>query len=238
MTRRELTTTFATFALATQVFAASCVTINVYFPEAAIQDLAERIEDQVERQAAATGEDGALLSTDEEDRATASVTASVTAPVTASVTVAGPLIRAWSRVAGPLLTLTAPTALAQSSANKVAAPEVTNPAIRAIIASRAKRLAALNRFKQQKVIGENNQGLVEARDLTKLALRDRATVQRLIKAENADREALYRELAAVKNVALSQLARIRETYAKTLREKAKSGDPIQQPDGRWTEKSS
>jgi len=226
MTRRELTTTFATFALATQVFAASCVTINVYFPEAAIQDLVERIEEQVERQATATGEEGALLPTDEGNR------------VAASVTVAGPLIRAWSRVAGPLLTLTAPTALAQSSANKVAAPEVTNPAIRAIITSRAKRLAALNRFKQQKVIGENNQGLVEARDLTKLALRDRATVQRLLKAENADRETLYREIAAVKNVDLSQLARIRETYAKTLREKAKNGDLVQQPDGRWTEKSS
>ena len=61
-------------------------------------------------------------------------------------------------------------------------------------------------------------------------------IQRLIKDENADREQLFREIAAAKNVDLSQLQRIRETYASTLREKARSGDWIQQPDGAWVQK--
>jgi uncharacterized protein YdbL (DUF1318 family) len=114
---------------------------------------------------------------------------------------------------------------------------VSNPAIRKIIASRAKRVGALNRYKAKGVIGENNRALVEARDLDALTdLKQRAEVQRLIKAENADREQLFREIAAAQNVDLSQLPRIRETYAGTLRAKARPGDWIQTPDGNWKQK--
>jgi uncharacterized protein YdbL (DUF1318 family) len=67
-------------------------------------------------------------------------------------------------------------------------------------------------------------------------LKERADVQRLIRDENADREQLYREIAAAKNVELSLLPRIRETYASTLRDNARPGDWIQQPDGAWAQK--
>ena len=87
------------------------------------------------------------------------------------------------------------------------------------------------------MIGESNQGLVEVRSLDSLTeLKDRAEVQRLVKAENADREELYREIAAAKKVDLSQLPKIRETYASTLREMARSGEWIQMPDGAWKQK--
>jgi len=120
---------------------------------------------------------------------------------------------------------------------EVAAPEISNPAIRTIIASRAARLSALNGWKASGVIGENNQGLVEVRSLDAVpGLKERADVQRLIRDENADREQLYREIAAAKNVELSLLPKIRETYASTLRETAHPGDWIQQPDGAWVQK--
>ncbi len=228
MTRPELRYAPIASALLVAALVAGCVTINVYFPEAAIQDLAERIEAQVERQAAATGAEEARIEHGHDH---------LLADAARSPSLVDQM---WARIAAPLLAWTAPQVLAQASAGDgaagVATPEVTNPAIRAIIDSRAARLADLNRFKKQKVIGEGNEGLVVARQLTELALRDRAAVQRLVKAENADREALYREIAAVKNVDLSQLGRIRETYAKTLRDKAQPGDLIQQPDGSWTEK--
>ena len=67
-------------------------------------------------------------------------------------------------------------------------------------------------------------------------LKARADVQRQVKAENADREELYKEIAATKNVDLAQLPKIRETYAATLRQNAKPGDWIQQPDGNWVKK--
>lgn len=191
-----------------------CVTINVYFPEAAIKDLAERIEDEVVREAAAT--DGAMIVPED----------------------AGPWRSIWSHTVQAALRLTAAPAMAQPpAANTVPEPAVTNPAIRAIIKSRAERFDELKRSKAQKVVGENNEGLVEVRDLGSLELRERAAVQRLVKAENDDREALYREIAAATNVDLKQLPQIRKTYAGTLRDKANPGDLIQLEDGRWVEKT-
>jgi uncharacterized protein YdbL (DUF1318 family) len=116
-------------------------------------------------------------------------------------------------------------------------PEITNPAIRNIIASRAERLAAVDRFKAQGVLGENNAALVEVRDLQAIAdLRERAEVQRIAREENADREQLYKEVAAAKGVDVSQLPLIRRTYAQTLRENARPGDWIQGDDGVWAQK--
>ncbi|NJN65050.1 MAG: YdbL family protein [Acidobacteria bacterium] len=119
----------------------------------------------------------------------------------------------------------------------VAEPAVSNPAIRKIIDSRAARVAELNGFKAKGVIGEGNDGLVVARGLESLAdLKARAAVQKLVRDENKDREALYREIAAATNVDASQIKKVQETYAATLRESAKPGEWIQMPDGAWKQK--
>lgn len=194
--------------------AIACITINVYFPEAAIKDLSEQIEDEVARQAGdnpsqppqptpAPGESDQTWFLDEVP--------------------SGPA--AFSLLGGNV-----------AYAQEVAAPEVSNPAIRKIIESRAARLEALNSLKSKGVVGESNQALVEVRSLDALPLRERAAAQRLVKQENTDREQLYKEIAAAKGVDLSQLPRIRSTYAETLRSKARKGDWIQQPDGTWVQK--
>lgn len=188
----------------------ACITINVYFPEEAIKDLSQQIEAEVEQQAA--GEAAPV-----EPTPTQTPAAAGGSPLAAFLSLGA--TNAWA------------------AEEEVAAPEITNPAIRTIIASRAARLSALNGWKASGVIGENNQGLVEARSLDAVpGLKERADVQRLIRDENADREQLYREIAAAKNVELSLLPRIRETYASTLRDKAHPGDWIQQPDGAWVQK--
>jgi uncharacterized protein YdbL (DUF1318 family) len=190
------------------VLFAACVTINVYFPEAAIKDLSQQIEEEVQKQAAEEATSG------EPQEETA-------APE-------------GDRRSGLLDLLLGAT---PASAQEVAAPEVTNPAIRKIIDSRAKRVPELAKYRSQGVIGENNKGLVEILKLDAVGdLRERAEVQRLVKAENADREQLYKEIAAAQNVDLSQLPRIQETYASTLREKSPAGHWIQLPDGKWEQK--
>lgn len=195
--------------------AVGCVTINVYFPEAAIKDLSEKIEDEVEKRAAEVGGD-------EQSR--------LETPAKP-----GPILAIWARLAPSLLRLSA--APAQAQGGKVADPGVTNPAIRQIIDSRARRLAELNRLKASGVLGENNRALVEIRNLDAVAdLRERAAAQRLVKEENADRETMFKEIAAATNVDLSQLPRIRSTYAETLRQNAERGDWIQMPDGTWKQK--
>jgi uncharacterized protein YdbL (DUF1318 family) len=197
-------------AIAPVLLTAACFTINVYFPEAAIQDLSNKIEEQVAKEAAAKA-------------AAAPDTPPPAEPSDKPKSSSG------------LLDLLLGTSVAY--ADEVAAPEVSSPAIRKIIDSRASRLDEIGAFKAKGVIGENNHGLLEARNLESLGdLKARADVQRLVKAENTDREELYKEVAVAKGVELSQLPKIRETYAATLRERAKPGEWIQGADGAWKQK--
>lgn len=184
----------------------ACVTINVYFPEEEIKDLSQQIEEEVRRQAQEREE--------EEEPETG---------------------RVLERDASPsaLLALMLPAAL-QGGQSEVPAPEVTNPAIRKIIDSRAERLPAVNRLKSAGVVGESNRALLEIRNLQRLDdLRARAEAQRLVREENEDREALFKEIARAKGVDFEQLPLVRETYAETMRQYARPGDLIQLPDGTW-----
>lgn len=197
--------------LVAAVLAAGCLTVNVYFPEAAIRDLSKQIEEEIQKGAVdagstpsaggATGQGGGLLA-----RAAAAVAASLlTTPVYAQ--------------------------------DAVPDPGITNPAIRQLIESRRARLGELNRHKSAGVLGESKAALVEVRNLDAVGdLKERAAVQRLVKAENADREKLFREIAAAQGVDLSQLPRIQETYAETIRAMARPGDWIQLASGEWKQK--
>ncbi len=130
--------------------------------------------------------------------------------------------------------LVAATAMgAGAFAQGIAAPEITNAAIRAILASRSARLESIHRHLSRGAFGENNKALLQARDLSALPLQERAAVQKLLREENADRESMFIEIAAATGTDLSQLPRIRERYAAALRADARRGDWIQMPDGSW-----
>ena len=195
---------------------AACITINVYFPEAAVKELAQQIEDEVQRTAG-------------------SASSPTPAPEPTPTPVAEPAAGAPESLLSWVLSPGASTAYAAQ--DEVAAPEITNPAIRKIIDSRATRLAAVNDLKAKGVAGESNQALLVVRNLDAIqGLKERADAQKLIKDENTDREQLFKEIAAAKDVELSQLPQIRTTYAEALREKAHPGDWIQLPDGSWAQK--
>lgn len=192
--------------------ALACVTINVYFPEAAVKELASQIEDAVEEQAAEAGDgDGEGPQPEASHR---------------SLSLRSLLAFAFS----------APKVYAQEKDSDVAAPEITNPAIRKIIANRAARAGEIRRYKSGAVLGEGNDALLQIRSLDTLSLKDRAALQKLVKAENADRETMFKEIAAATGTDLSQLPQIRATYAETLRDKAKAGDWLQLPDDSWQQK--
>jgi len=193
---------------------AACITINVYFPEAAVKELSQQIEDEVQKKA--EGEP-------------------TPAPEPTPTPVAPSDGGASESLLSYILSFGATTAYAAQ--DQVAAPEITNPAIRKIIDSRAARLDAINALKAKGVVGESNQALLVIRNLDAIqGLKERADAQKLVKDENADREQLFKEIAAAKNVDLAQLPQIRATYAATLRENAHPGDWIQLPDGSWVQK--
>jgi len=196
------------------VLLVACVTINVYFPEAAIKDISEQIEEEVAQKAAEAAEEGGMETVEPAEPAAEAEEAPPTSAGLLDIFLGTP-----------------------AYADEVSRPEITNPAIRRIIDSRAARLPAIRRFKNLGVIGEGNDALLAPRDLQSIKdLKQRAEVQRLIKNENEDREQLFKAIAAAKQVDLAQLPRIRETYAGTLREDARPGDWIQLPNGQWKRK--
>ena len=200
------------------VSAMACITINVYFPEAAVRDLSEKIEEAVAEEAAKAVSGEAADSAD---------SASLRSAEPVSI-----LDHLRAEIVPRLLAATASDVYAQT----VASPEISNPAIRTIIESRGQRLPQLQPFKSSGALGENNQALLEIRDLSSLGLQDRAQAQKLVKAENADRERMFKEIAAATGTDLSQLPKIRETYAATLRSHAEKGEWIQMPDNSWKQK--
>ncbi len=219
----KMRTTLFTFSSLAILFVIACVTINVYFPEAAIKDISEQIEEEVALRAAEAAAAGPRVGGEPGEGAGE-----------ADVVPAAGEGETVPNSAGLIDLLLGVT---PAYADEVSRPEITNPAIRRIIDSRAARLPGIRKFKNMGVIGEGKDALLVPRDLQSIKdLKQRAEVQRLIKDENKDREELFQEIAAAKNVDLSQLARIKETYAATLRNDAAAGDWIQLANGEWKQK--
>ena len=183
---------FATATLLT-LLAAACVTINVYFPEAAAEQAADRIIDRVRGQAP-EGETS-FHRRPEQQPAT---------PV---------LVAAAQSFADALI---AP-ARAQSVDFDASSPRVT-----ALESSMARRYPQLEPWYDSGAIGMAENGLVEIRDRNLIPLKDRNNVLQLVSAQNNDWNALYQEIAEL-NGHPEWVDSIRRTFASRWVAKADSG---------------
>jgi hypothetical protein len=152
-----------TALLATVV--AACVTINVYFPEAAAVEAADRIIDKVRGDA----DTGASL--DLQHRPAQE-----------------PVLLAFARgVAGFLVS----DANAQSQVDF----DKPSPEKLALENSLAARFPSLKPYFDSGAIGVTDSSLIEFRDRNLVPLKDRNTVVQLVNAQNNDWTALYTEIA-------------------------------------------
>ena len=111
-----------------------------------------------------------------------------------------------------------------------AEPEPQTSTEGAIESRRRDRMAEIQRFKNSRLVGENHYGLLTIREAPAGPYGQR--VNETVDAENADRKALMKDLAAEHHVAQS---RIEADQAALWRERAFPGEWIeqQQPDGTW-----
>jgi len=197
---------FATIAL----FASACVTINVYFPEAAAEKAADRIINDV------WGEPGAAPATQttRDDDSQSSLTRHAQDVLLAA--------------ASNVLELLVPAAHAQADIN------ISTPAVRQITASMESRHAKLKKYYNSGAIGLTQNGLVEVRDQNAIPLPERNTVRQLVAQENQDRNNLYREIASA-NGHPDWEADIRKTFAERWIQRAAPGWYYQQGGG-WKKK--
>ena len=181
------------------VLLVSCVTVNIYFPAAAIQKAADQIVEDVRK----TPEPKPEQKPDK------------------------------SSLLDRVLVVRLGPAEAQAAAVDV---NVSTPAIRNIRASLANRFPQLQPLYGKGAIGETNTGLIAARDIGALSLKEKADVNRLVEQENADRQALYSEIIRANSLAPSQLGEIQRLFANSWRDKSAPGWWIQQDNGQWGRK--
>lgn len=112
--------------------------------------------------------------------------------------------------------------------------EISTPAIAAVRQSMQARHVELEPLYASGAVGFARDGGVVLRDASGVPLAQRARVTALIAAENADRNALYREIARA-NGHPEWETDIRATFAQRWIERAKPGWWVEGPSG-WTRK--
>jgi hypothetical protein len=115
-----------------------------------------------------------------------------------------------------------------ATGDQPAEPEGTSKS--AIESRRRDRMAEIQRCKNSRIVGENHYGLLSIREPPPGPYGER--VKQVVEAENADRSALMKSIAAEHRVALS---RVEADQAELWRERAFPGEwiELQQPDGTW-----
>lgn len=126
------------------------------------------------------------------------------------------------------------TLFATSSAYAVPDLEVNTPAISAIKSSMQVRHSQLAPHYASGAVGLTKDGLIAVRDTTAVPLKDRQGINALVAAENADRNALYKEIAA-SNGHPEWRGDIQGTFAGRWIDKAQRGWYYQN-DGGWVKK--
>jgi uncharacterized protein YdbL (DUF1318 family) len=184
----------------------SCVTVNIYFPAAAIQKAADQIVEDV-RKAPEQEPQPAPEPTPEQKQDTSSRLAPF-----------------WSIGLGP------------SEAEAAVDLNVSTPAIRGLKASMASRFPQLQPLYSKGAIGETSNGYLAMRDASTLSLKERADLNRLVEQENADRRALYAEIMKANNLAANTLPEVERLFANSWRDKSSPGWWIQKDSGEWAKK--
>ncbi len=183
--------------LAAMTLVVACVTVNIYFPAAQVEQAADRIVDDVYGQQPKPGEEQ-------------KPTSALSTGLLALLDVLGPA-----------------TAHAQD------ATTVSNAAIRGHKERIAGNHQQLAQYYASGNVGIGGDGDLVLRNTDGLALPQVAGLKRLIAADNAERAALYAQVAAALNLDPGQVGQVRGIFAAKWREKAEPGWWVQADDGSW-----
>lgn len=171
----------------------ACVTINVYFPEAAAVEAADRIIDKVR------GEDA--------DNTTSSIQSGNHHSV--------PVLLAFANGVSRFL-------ISDASAQDNVDFDKPSPEKQALENGLANRFPSLRPYLSSGAIGLTDSGLLEFRDRNLVPLKDRNGVVQLVAAQNNDWNALYAEIAKLNGHPEWQDS-IRRTFAERWIAKADKG---------------
>jgi len=189
---------------------AACVTINVYFPAAAVERAAEEFVDDVLGE---PKQDSGLFDPLQQQKPDWQE-------------------QSWLAMAGMgLLDILIPSAQAQQASIDINTPQIN--AIKSRMAERQR--SSLNAWFDAGAIGFGNDGLVVIRDRAAVPLNERRNLESVVADENRDRAAVYREIA-VANGHPEWESDVQKTFAKEWADKARPGWNYQDEAGSWKTK--
>jgi uncharacterized protein YdbL (DUF1318 family) len=90
--------------------------------------------------------------------------------------------------------------------------------------------------KRAGVLGETNDGLLVVKAPEKLKKLQTARVEKLVADENADRNGLYDEVRKANGLADGRLKDIQKSFARSFQAESPSGTWVQDSDGKWAQK--
>jgi uncharacterized protein YdbL (DUF1318 family) len=124
-------------------------------------------------------------------------------------------------------------ATAQERGGQVAqVPKTDTEELRRLTESQNRRLGALQQWLARGCVGENNQGLLEARPGQGCS----GDVAKLIGEENRDRQAIVETFMRQNKMAPSEAGRVRASFARAHRDRVQGGQWIQTDKGEWVKK--
>jgi uncharacterized protein len=196
------------FSALSALMLTACVTINIYFPAAA----AEKVADEIIKDIQDNAPQKPKQKPEPEPKASLSdVQASFYKIIDFAIS------------------------LAISSAQAAEADlSIDSPEIRQLTAIMEKRFASLQGFYASGAIGIKSDGLLAVRDAASAALKDRNQINKLVAAENADRQSLYQAIANA-NGHPEWATQIKSTFAARWVSNAQSGWWYQAA-GAWKQK--
>jgi uncharacterized protein YdbL (DUF1318 family) len=193
---------------------AACVTVNVNFPESAVQQATDDYVRDIYR----VKESG---KTSAKPSATATPIATPTAePKTSSG------VYPQYYFAAILL----PSAQADVSFN------LSSPKTEQIKAKMKARIPEIIDQKRAGVLGETNQGSLVIHDGSKLKPLLKKRVEDFVHDENGDRETLYAEIVNSNHLGSANTSAVQRSFARSFQAESPSGTWVETPEGAWSQK--
>jgi len=203
---------------------AACVTINVYFPEAAAREAATEFISGVLSDPAAEVIDSSSTDNSQSGGSAMRWPDAGMPAVAAREGSGGPLLA--------LINLLVPAAQAQQNINI----DINTAAIQTIQQRmRERQQNVLKAYYEAGAIGLDNDGLVQIRDRSAVGLSERTAMQQAVNADNQDRNAVYREIA-VANGHPEWEDDIRSIFAERWIDLAPAGWYYRDSNGNWRQK--
>jgi len=202
-------------ALLAPIAVVSCVTVNIYFPAAAVEKAADQI----------------ILDVWHQQGGAAEATKAATTPPAAKNSGAK---NEHSALDPRRIVVTALSAISGEAHAQNVDFNASSPQIEQIKARMASRFGELRPFLDSGAVGLTGDGLVAVHDANAASMAERARMNQLVNAENKDRKALYQAIADANNQP-GWAGQIQKTFAERWISQAQSGWWYQSG-GSWKQK--